>query len=52
MNMIMLGGLLKVAPIVKKQSILSALGQELSGRDPGLLSLNQKAIETGMVIDY
>lgn len=48
MNMIMLGALIKIAPIVKKESILYALRQELSGKDSELLSLNEKAFKIGM----
>lgn len=48
MNMIMLGGLHKSISIVQKESVFAALEQELSGKDPALLSLNKKALEIGM----
>ncbi|MDO9154328.1 MAG: 2-oxoacid:acceptor oxidoreductase family protein [Paludibacter sp.] len=48
MNMIILGGLLKVRPIVKIENVLKGLKKSLPSRHHHLLPLNEKAIYTGM----
>ena len=48
MNMVMLGALLKINNIVKKESIVLALKEALPQRYHHLLPLNEKAIEIGM----
>jgi len=48
MNMIVLGAMLKINGIVKKESLLTALKDSLPERYHNLLPLNEKAIELGM----
>ena len=48
MNMIVLGALLKLKQIVKKESVLIALKAALPERHHHLLPLNEKAINLGM----
>ena len=48
MNMVMLGALLKIKNIVKKESIMLALKEALPQRYHHLLPLNERAIEIGM----
>ncbi len=50
MNMIIIGVLLKVSPIVKKESIFAELESTLPARHHHLLSLNERAIELGMLL--
>ena len=53
MNMIVLGALLKLKQIVKKESVLIALKAALPERHHHLLPLNEKAINLGMkLLDY
>ncbi|MEA4983916.1 hypothetical protein SDC9_97494 [bioreactor metagenome] len=47
-NMIILGGLLKVRPIVEIQNVLSGLKKTLPSRHHHLLPINEKAIHVGM----
>jgi 2-oxoglutarate ferredoxin oxidoreductase subunit gamma len=47
-NMIILGGLLKVRPIVEIQNVLSGLKKTLPARHHHLIPTNEKAIHTGM----
>ena len=47
-NMIILGGLLKVRPIVEIDNVLRGLKKTLPPRHHHLLPLNEKAIHTGM----
>ncbi len=47
-NMIILGGLLKVRPIVEIQNVLSGLKKTLPSRHHHLLPMNEKAIHAGM----
>ncbi|MGN0069573.1 MAG: 2-oxoacid:acceptor oxidoreductase family protein [Prevotella sp.] len=49
-NMIVLGGLLKVSPIVSTEGINKALLKTLPERHHSLIPLNMKAIEEGMNI--
>ena len=49
-NMIVLGGLLKVCPIVSTNGLNKALYKTLPERHPGLIPLNMKAVEEGMKI--
>jgi 2-oxoglutarate ferredoxin oxidoreductase subunit gamma len=48
MNMIILGGLLKVRPIVKVENVLKGLKKSLPDRHHHLIPVNEKAIQTGM----
>jgi len=48
MNMIVLGALIKIKKIVKKESLLVALKETLPERYHKLIHLNEKAIELGM----
>jgi 2-oxoglutarate ferredoxin oxidoreductase subunit gamma len=48
MNMVVLGALIKVSRVVKKESILQALKETLPERYHHLIPLNEKALETGM----
>lgn len=47
-NMIILGGLLKIRPIVEIENVLSGLKKTLPARHHHLLPMNEKAIQTGM----
>ena len=49
-NMIVLGGLLKVCPVVSTEGLHSALFKSLPERDHGLIPLNMQAVEEGMKI--
>ncbi len=46
-NMIVLGGLLKVCPIVSTDGLNKALYKTLPERHPGLIPLNMEAVEAG-----
>jgi 2-oxoglutarate ferredoxin oxidoreductase subunit gamma len=48
MNMLVLGALTKANPIVKKESLITALKETLPERHHKLIPLNEKAIELGM----
>lgn len=48
MNMLVLGALVKLMDIVKKESLLIALKETLPERHHKLIPLNEKAIELGM----
>ncbi len=48
MNMLVLGALVKVNPLVKKESLILALQETLPARHHKLIPLNEKAIELGM----
>jgi len=48
MNMIILGGLLKVRPIVQVENVLKGLKKSLPERHHHLLASNEKAIQIGM----
>jgi 2-oxoglutarate ferredoxin oxidoreductase subunit gamma len=48
MNMLVLGALIKINGIVKKESLLIALKETLPKRHHHLIPLNEKAIELGM----
>jgi 2-oxoglutarate ferredoxin oxidoreductase subunit gamma len=50
MNMLMLGVLLKINGIVKKESVLQALKETLPERHHHLIPLNEEAIELGMTL--
>jgi 2-oxoglutarate ferredoxin oxidoreductase subunit gamma len=50
MNMLMLGVLLKINAIVKKESVLQALKETLPERHHHLIPLNKKAIDLGMTL--
>ena len=49
-NMIVLGGLLKVCPIVSTEGLNKALCKTLPERHHGLIPLNMKAVDEGMKI--
>ncbi|MDR1879996.1 MAG: 2-oxoacid:acceptor oxidoreductase family protein [Tannerellaceae bacterium] len=49
-NMLILGGLLKVAPMVKLESVLLGLKKSLPERHHRLLPMNEAAIKRGMEI--
>ena len=49
-NMIELGGLLKVCPVVSTEGLHSALFKSLPERRHGLIPLNMQAVEEGMKI--
>ncbi len=49
-NMIVLGGLLKVCPIVSTEGLNKALFKTLPERHHGLIPLNMQAVEEGMKI--
>jgi 2-oxoglutarate ferredoxin oxidoreductase subunit gamma len=49
-NMIVLGGLLKVIPVVSLQSVMEGLKKTLPERHHQLLPVNEKAIRKGMEI--
>ena len=50
MNMLMLGVLLKINAIVKKESVLQALKETLPERHHQLIPLNKEAIDLGMTL--
>ena len=49
-NMIVLGGLLKVCPVVSTDGLNKALFKSLPERHHNLIPLNMKAVEEGMKI--
>lgn len=49
-NMYVLGGMLKVAPMVTLESVMRGLKKSLPERHHHLLSMNEQAIQTGMSI--
>ena len=49
-NMIVLGGLLKIRPVVKIESVLAALRKTLPARHHNLIPQNEEAIRKGMEI--
>lgn len=49
-NMIVLGGLLKIAPMVRLESVMAGLKKSLPERHHKLLPMNEKAILRGMEI--
>ena len=49
-NMVILGGMLKVAPMVKLESVMNGLKKSLPERHHKLLPMNEKAIMKGMEI--
>jgi len=50
MNMLILGSLVKVAPIVDKESLMTALKETLPERYHDMIPLNKKALEMGMTL--
>ena len=50
MNMLMMGVLLKINGIVKKESVLQALKETLPERHHHLIPLNKQAIDLGMTL--
>ncbi len=48
MNMLVLGALVKLKPIVKPESLLVALKETLPERHYELIPVNEQAIELGM----
>lgn len=49
-NMIVLGGVLKVAPMVKLESVVAGLKKSLPERHHKLIPMNEEAIKRGMEI--
>ncbi|MDO5664694.1 MAG: 2-oxoacid:acceptor oxidoreductase family protein [Bacteroidia bacterium] len=49
-NMIVLGGLLKLSPVVQLENVMKGLKQSLPERHHKLLPMNEKAIKRGMDI--
>ena len=49
-NMIVLGGLLKICPIVSSDSVIKALYKTLPERHHSLIPMNEQAIKEGMNI--
>ena len=49
-NMIVLGGLLKIRPIVSIESVVKALRKTLPERHHNLIPMNEEAIRIGMDI--
>ena len=49
-NMLILGGLLKVAPMVKMENVLLGLKKSLPARHHNLIPMNEAAIQKGMEI--
>jgi 2-oxoglutarate ferredoxin oxidoreductase subunit gamma len=50
MNMLMLGVLVKINGVVKKESVLQALKETLPERHHHLIPLNKEAIDLGMTL--
>lgn len=50
LNMIVLGGLLKLKPMVSMENVLKGLKKSLPERHHNLIPLNEKAIMKGMEI--
>ncbi len=48
MNMLILGGLLKIRPIVQVENVLKGLKKSLPSRHHHMLAVNEKAIHKGM----
>lgn len=48
MNMIVLGALVKISPMVKKETLMKVLKDILPPRHHNLIPINEKAIELGM----
>jgi 2-oxoglutarate ferredoxin oxidoreductase subunit gamma len=49
-NMIVLGGFLKISPIVKMESVILGLKKSLPERHHHLIPMNENAIKVGMDI--
>ena len=49
-NMIVLGGLLKVKPLIKLENVIKGLKKSLPERYHGLIPMNEKALERGREI--
>jgi 2-oxoglutarate ferredoxin oxidoreductase subunit gamma len=49
-NMIVLGGYLKIKPIVKMENVIKGLKKSIPERNHKLLPLNEQAIDKGMEI--
>ena len=49
-NMIVLGGLLKIVPMLSLENVMKGLKESLPERHHGLLPMNEKAILRGMEI--
>ena len=49
-NMIVLGGYLKVRPVVSLQSVINGLKKSLPARHHGLIPMNEEALKKGMEI--
>ena len=51
-NMIVLGGFLKIKPIVKMENVVAGIKKSLPERHHHLISVNEEAIKRGMEIVY
>jgi 2-oxoglutarate ferredoxin oxidoreductase subunit gamma len=51
-NMIVLGGYLKIKPIVKMENVIKGLQKSLPARYHNLIPINEQAIQRGMEIVY
>ena len=49
-NMIVLGGYLKIKPIIKHENVVKGLKKSLPARYHNLIPMNEKALEVGMAI--
>jgi 2-oxoglutarate ferredoxin oxidoreductase subunit gamma len=49
-NMVVLGGFLKIKPIIKMENVLKGLKKSLPARYHNLIPVNEKALERGMEI--
>ena len=49
-NMIILGGLLRISPMVELENVMKGLKESLPERHPKLLPMNEQAILRGMEI--
>ena len=49
-NMIVMGGLLKISPMVRLENVILSLKKTLPERHHRLLPMNEKAIKKGMEI--
>ncbi len=51
-NMIVLGGYLRIKPVVKMENVLAGLKKSLPARYHHLLPVNEEAIKRGMEVVY
>ena len=51
-NMIVLGGFLKVKPVIRLENVVKGLKKSLPERHHNLIPMNEKALERGMEIIF